>query len=240
MSPEALPPFNKALGSSSQTLSMSKAVSGSISRIYIHLMEFLDPAFRELQEPVCLLIWKSHKIKLQGKFWLSGEPILSYGLEASANHMLRTRAASPFKLYSPLLPCPHWRQYPLNEFMVFESFFFFLRDYQNQFDFGRGQLKTEGRRQTWTAPRKSWEMVLFVFSWKILWVVTTRQMQVNKRPSLQGDDPSFANCSHSLISCELHGQDAQLHKQWETVAGWPSYRSPVGTCFAEEPQIRTE
>lgn len=40
-------------------------------------------------------------MKLQGKFWLSEEPILSYALEATANHTLHTWVASHFKLNLP-------------------------------------------------------------------------------------------------------------------------------------------
>lgn len=56
---------------------------------------------------------------------------------------------------------------------------------------------------------------------------------------LQGEDPNFPNCSRSLISSVrcmvVHGWGAKLHQQQGPVPGGSSSRSPVGTCFPEEP-----
>lgn len=61
-------------------------------------------------------------------------------------------------------------------------------------------------------------------------------MKVNKRPWPPRKRSKVSNLpALPDFLCELHGWDAQLHKQREPVPGWPSSRSPVGTCFPEEP-----
>lgn len=69
--------------------------------------------------------------------------------------------------------------------LYLKDFFFRERDYQNQFDFGCGQRKTEGRRKTRRTLRKWQETILFVFFWKILQAVTS-QMELNQRPRPSG------------------------------------------------------
>lgn len=93
--------------------------------------------------------------------------------EASANHMLWTRAASHFNLDPLPLPLetvsPKWIHYCLKRF-CFLFFGFFFERLPKPIWLWLWATKNWRKRKASTATVNSQEMVLFLFFWKLLWV----------------------------------------------------------------------